>query len=77
MESSTTKSTNEQLRELVEEAGLTQAQALAAFNDGLGPASYSMVTWKAFFASPDSKKHRKLKPALLAHAQAKIRPLKK
>jgi phage I-like protein len=71
------KSPNEQLRELVEAAGMTQAEALEAFNQGLGPAAYSMVTWKAFFASPDSKKHRKLKPALLEHAKAKIQPTKK
>lgn len=71
------KSPNEQLRELVDAAGLSQAEALVAFNKGLGPAAYSMVTWKAFFASPDAKKHRKLKPALLEHAKASIQPRKK
>lgn len=71
------KSPNEQLRELVDAAGMTQAEALEAFNEGLGPAAYSMVTWKAFFASPEAKKFRKLKPALLDHAKAKIRPIKK
>jgi hypothetical protein len=71
------KSPNEQLRELVEAAGLSQAEALEAFNKGLGPAGYSMVTWKAFFASPDAKKHRKLKPTLLEHAKATIQPRKK
>lgn len=71
------KSTNEQLRELVDATGLTQVEALAVFNKGMGPAAYSFVTWKAFFASPDAKKFRALKPELLEHAQKKLGPLKK
>ncbi len=38
--STTDKSNNQQLRELVEASGLTQAVALTVFNRGLGPAGY-------------------------------------
>lgn len=71
------KSPNEQLRELVEASGLKQTEALEAFNDGLGPAAYSLVTWKAFLATPGTNKFRKLKPELLEHAKARIKPKKK
>jgi len=60
---------NERLRELVEQAGVTQAVALTIFNRGLGPAAYSMDTFKAFLARPDSAKFRPLKDELLAHAE--------
>lgn len=62
-------STNEQLRALVAAAGLTQVEALQRFNQGLGPRAYSLVTWKAFFSSADSKKFRPFKPVLLDHAK--------
>jgi hypothetical protein len=39
---------NERLRELIQEAGVTQAVALTIFNRGLGPAAYSMDTFKAY-----------------------------
>jgi len=60
-------STNARLRELIEEAGVTQAVALTIFNRGLGPAAYSMDTFKAFLVSPTAAKFRPLKPELLAH----------
>lgn len=63
------KSNNERLRDLVETSGLSQPAALAVFNLGLGPAAYSINTWKAFLARPDSPKFRQLKDDLLAHAE--------
>lgn len=60
---------NMRLRQLVEESGLSQPAALAVFNHGLGVAAYSITTWKAFLASPGSKKFRPFKPELLAHAE--------
>lgn len=60
---------NDRLRELVEASGLTQAAALDVFNKGLGPAAYSINTFKAFLASPTTTKFRALKDDLLAHAE--------
>ena len=60
---------NERLRELVEGTGLSQPEALAIFNKGLGPASYSLDAWKAFLSSPSTTRFRPLKNALLAHAE--------
>lgn len=63
------KSNNDQLRELIESYGLSQPAALAIFNIGLGPAAYSINTFKAFLVRSDSAKFRPLKDELLAHAQ--------
>lgn len=63
------KTNNERLRELVDASGLSQPAALAVFNLGLGPAAYSIHTFKAFLTHPDSPKFRKLKDDLLAHAE--------
>ena len=71
------QSTNEQLRQLVERAGLTQAVALTIFNRGLGPAAYTFDTWRGFFVKPESSRFRPLKPELLEHAQKTIGQLKK
>ena len=60
---------NDRLRELVEASGLSQAAALAIFNIGLGPAAYSINTFKAFLVRSDSPKFRVLKDELLAHAE--------
>lgn len=62
------KSNNDRLRDLVDVSGLTQSAALAIFNLGLGPAAYSINTFKAFLARSDSLKFRPLKDELLAHA---------
>jgi len=67
-----TKSNNDQLRDLIEASGLTQAVALTVFNRGLGPAAYSMSAWKAFLASPSTDRFRPLKDELLAHAQSEF-----
>ena len=71
------KSNNERLRELLQGAGLSQPVALTIFNRGLGPAAYSLDTWKAFLASPESKKFRPLKDDLLAHAEKAFTKLQK
>jgi len=63
------KTTNQQLRELIEASGLTQAAALARFNRGLGPAAYSESAWKSFLVDPSTTRFRPLKPALLEHAK--------
>jgi len=63
------KSNNQQLREIVEASGLTQAVALTVFNRGLGPAGYSESAWKAFLADPSAVRFRPLSDELLAHAQ--------
>lgn len=64
-----TKTNNDRLRELIAEAGVTQPVALTIFNRGLGPAAYSMDTFKAFLVRPDSAKFRPLKDELLEHAE--------
>jgi len=69
MNTKTEQTTNERLRELVESTGLTRAVALTIFNRGLGPASYSESSWKAFFASPETTRFRPLKQELLDHAE--------
>lgn len=63
------KTNNDRLRELVEASGLSQPAALAVFNLGLGPAAYSINTFKAFLVRADSPKFRPLKDELLAHAE--------
>jgi hypothetical protein len=63
------KTNNDRLRELIAEAGVTQPVALTIFNRGLGPASYSMDTFKAFLVRSDSTKFRPLKDELLEHAE--------
>lgn len=61
---------NERLRALVQGAQLSQTQALLVFNERLGPAGYSVSSWKAFFVRPASKRFRPLKKELLAHAES-------
>lgn len=68
---------NERLRELVQEAGVTQAVALTIFNRGLGPAAYSESSWKAFFSSADTTRFRPFSDELLGHAEKVFAKLKK
>ncbi len=63
------KTTNAQLRELINASGLTQREALARFNRGLGPAAYSESAWKSFLVDPATTRFRPLKAALLKHAR--------
>ena len=60
---------NDRLRQLVEASGLTQIEALARFNRGLGPRGYSLSTWKAFFVRKDSGRHRPFRQELLERAE--------
>lgn len=68
---------NERLRELVQQAGVTQAVALTIFNRGLGPAAYSESSWKAFFSNPDTTRWRPFSDELLAHAEKVFGKIKK
>lgn len=63
------KTNNERLRDLIEGAGISQPAALTIFNQGLGPAAYSIDAWKAFLVKPDAKKFRPLNTKLLNHAE--------
>ena len=72
---STTKSNNEQLRDLIEAAQLKQEAALAIFNKKLGPAAYSLSAWKAFMTGPDKARYRPFSDALLEHAKKVFEPL--
>lgn len=66
----TSKSTNnEQLRELVAAAGLTQKQAHALFNAGLDSFGYSFDYWKGFFCDPSTQRYKPLKDDQLARAE--------
>ena len=75
--------TNERLRELVEQSGLTQAAALTIFNRGMGARPYSMSAWKAFLCkpvadrTPGTGRFRELSPELLAHAEKQFARLNK
>ena len=69
------KSNNEQLRDLLRDADLQQAEALRLFNKALGPAAYSMSAWRSFFVKPTSTRFRPFKDALLEHANSVFKPL--
>ncbi|SAL07573.1 hypothetical protein AWB78_08638 [Caballeronia calidae] len=56
------------LRSLIEQAGLTQADALAALNRGQA-FPIALSTWKAYLAAPDSARHRACPDNVLAHAK--------
>lgn len=73
----TPKTNNERLRELVQDAGLTQPVALTIFNRGLGPAAYSESSWKAFFSNPETTRFRPFSDELLEHAEKVFGRLKK
>lgn len=63
------KTNNQQLRELVDASGLTQAVALTIFNRGLGIRPYSESAWKAFLADTAAVRFRPLNDDLLEHAK--------
>ena len=46
-------SSNDRLRALIEATALTQAEALARFNRGMGLRPIAMSTWKGYFVKPD------------------------
>lgn len=59
------------LRTLIEEAGLTQADALAALNRGQA-FPIALSTWKAYLAAPDSARRRACPNNVLEHARKTI-----
>jgi uncharacterized protein YehS (DUF1456 family) len=59
------------LRCLIEQAGLTQADALAALNAGQA-FPIALSTWKAYLAAPDSTRRRVCPDKVLAHARKTI-----
>jgi hypothetical protein len=59
------------LRELIEHAGLTQADALAVLNKGQA-FPIALSTWKAYLAAPDSARRRACPDNVLVHAQKTI-----
>lgn len=69
-------SNNERLRQLVEESGLSQPEALALFNKGL-LKPYSLSAWKAYLGSPESARWRPFDDTLLKHAVKRLGKLKK
>jgi uncharacterized protein YehS (DUF1456 family) len=59
------------LRSLIEQAGLTQADALAALNKGQA-FPIALSTWKAYLAAPDSARRRACPDKVLEHARKTI-----
>ena len=59
------------LRSLIEKAGLTQVDALAALNRGQA-FPIALSTWKAYLAAPDSARRRACPDNVLAHAKKTI-----
>ncbi|CAB3772674.1 hypothetical protein [Paraburkholderia humisilvae] len=59
------------LRSLIEQAGLTQADALAVLNRGQA-FPIALSTWKAYLAAPDSARRRVCPDNVLAHARKTI-----
>lgn len=73
--STTSKTNNQRLRELVLGAGLSQTDALEIFNRGLGIRGFKENAWKAFFCAPASQRYRYFGDAYLAHAESVFGPL--
>lgn len=67
---------NTRLRELIEQAGLTQLDALALFNRGL-IKPYKDSSWKAYLADVDSARWRRFDEVLLKHAEKALSRTKK
>lgn len=64
------------LRRLIEEAGITQAEALALVNRGQA-FPISMSTWKSYLAAPESARRRNCPDAVIGHARKTIRKTNK
>jgi hypothetical protein len=59
------------LRALIAQAGITQADALAALNRGQA-FPIALSTWKAYLAAPDSARRRVCPDNVLEHARKTI-----
>lgn len=64
-----TNANNRRLAELVDQACLTQAQALERFNRFLGPRPLSLQAWKGYFVKPESSRYRYFRDEFLAIAE--------
>lgn len=65
---------NEQLKIAIKAAGLTQAEALARWNEGQArPLAAS--TWKAYLGNPDSIRYRKCPDYVLSRMQDVLKHL--
>lgn len=74
--SDTTSDNGAALRKLIEDAGITQTEALAVVNRGQAfPISIS--TWKSYLAAPESARRRNCPDAVLTHATKTIGEVKK
>lgn len=67
-------SSNDRLRALIEATALTQAEALARFNRGMGLRPIAMSTWKGYFVKPESTRWRRFDARLLPYAQKIFKP---
>lgn len=65
----TPRTNNERLRDLVLDAGLSEAVSLTIFNRGLGSAAKSMEDWKSYLADPTAQRFRAIDDGLIAHAE--------
>ncbi len=59
---------NAELRQLIQQSGLTSAVAMTIFNRGLGAAACPASQWEGFLAEPSSSKFMPLPSELLVHA---------
>lgn len=62
------KDNGQQLREVIEAAGVTQPEALDRFNRGQA-LSLSLSQWKAYLAKPDSARRSPCPDAVLKRAK--------
>jgi hypothetical protein len=60
---------NERLRELVTNAGLMQADALALVNRTIGVRKISFSTWKGYFVAPGTTRWRRIPDDTLSHVE--------
>lgn len=66
---------NAELIEMVRKTGLTQAQALTAFNKDIGLRTIKESSWKAYFCDPATTRFRRMNADLLEHARKVFGPL--
>jgi transcriptional regulator with XRE-family HTH domain len=64
------------LRSIIESAGLTQAEALAAVNKGQA-FPIALSTWKAYLAASESNRRRPCPDRVLEHARKAIEKVTK
>lgn len=70
------RSTNDQLRDIVAAAGLSQPAALARFNEDLF-RPYSLSSWQAYFCAPGTVRYRRVPEDVLERAKTVLKPRRK